>query len=77
MGWQAQTGRLPESVALHFLESGVVGQVSVDDKRLAEARRVIGRVAGGIRAREFTATPSARVCGGCPYRDICPSSAAR
>jgi hypothetical protein len=77
MGWQAQTGRLPDAVALHFLESGVVGRVTVDEHRMAEARGVIGRVAGGIRSRDFAATPSARVCGGCPYRDICPSSAAR
>ena len=38
MGYEAMTGRLPDAVALHFLESGLVGEVEVDPKRLAKAR---------------------------------------
>ena len=37
MGYEAMTGRLPDAVALHFLESGLVGRVEVDPKRLAKA----------------------------------------
>ena len=37
MGYEAMTGRLPDAVALHFLESGLVGEVAVDPKRLAKA----------------------------------------
>ena len=39
MGYEAMTGRLPDAVALHFLESGLVGEVAVDPKRLAKAAR--------------------------------------
>ncbi len=77
MGWQAQTGHLPDAVALHFLESGVTGTARVDEKRLAGARQVIATAAAGIRARAFEATPSFQACTNCAYRDICPASVAR
>ena len=38
MGYEAMTGRLPDAIALHFLESGLVGRVEVDPKRLAKAK---------------------------------------
>jgi len=77
MGWQARTGRLPDAVALHFLESGLVGTSIVDDRRLTAARGEIRKAAAGIRARAFAATPSWVACSWCAYREICPASAAR
>jgi DNA helicase-2/ATP-dependent DNA helicase PcrA len=77
MGYEAMTGRLPDEVALHFLESGLVGRVPVDRKRLAKARERIGQAAAGIRARDYTPKPEYVACGYCPFRDICPSSVAR
>jgi DNA helicase-2/ATP-dependent DNA helicase PcrA len=77
MGYEATTGRLPDVVALHFLETGVVGRVPVDPKRIAKGRDRIRRAAAGIRAGDFGATPDTLACGYCPYRDICPSSLAR
>jgi DNA helicase-2/ATP-dependent DNA helicase PcrA len=77
MGYEAMTGRLPDQVALHFLDSGLVGRVDVDPKRVTKARLRIAEVAAGIRARRFEATPDPMVCTRCPFRDICPSSAAR
>lgn len=76
MGYEAMTGRLPDALALHFLDSGLVGKVDVDPKRLAKARAKIRSAAAGIRARDYTATPEPMACSWCPYRDICPSSAA-
>jgi DNA helicase-2/ATP-dependent DNA helicase PcrA len=76
MGYEAMTGRLPDRLQLHFLDSGLVGRVDVDPKRLAKARRTIATVTKGIRAREYTATPSRMTCAYCPFRAICPSSAA-
>ena len=32
MGYEAMTGRLPDAIALHFLESGLVGKVDVGVK---------------------------------------------
>jgi hypothetical protein len=63
-------------VALHFLDSGLVGKVDVDPKRVAKARDRIATAAAGIRARDYRATPDAMACSWCPFRDICPSSVA-
>ena len=76
MGYEALTGRLPDHLALHFLDSGLVGKVDVDPKRLTKARERIATAAAGIRARDYRATPDAMACSWCPFRDICPSSAA-
>jgi PD-(D/E)XK nuclease superfamily len=62
---------------LWFLESGLVGRVQVDEKRLDKARDSIRKAAGGIRARKFQATPDYIACGFCAFRDICPASAAK
>ncbi len=77
MGYQALTGRLPDAVQLHFLESGLVGRAEVDGKRIAKARSQIGTAAAGIRAREFRPRPDPLSCTYCAFRDICPASAAR
>ena len=77
MAYEAQTGRLPDVVALHFLDSGLVGSVPVDRKRLMKARARIGEAATGIRARDFAARPDPLACSYCPFRAICPSSAVR
>ena len=76
MGYEALTGRLPDQLALHFLDSGLVGRVDVDPRRLAKARERIATAAAGIRARDYHATPDAMACSWCPFRDICPSSVA-
>ena len=76
MGYEAMTGRLPDALALHFLDSGLVGKVPVDPKRLAKARDKIATAAAGIRARDYTATPDQLACSWCAFRDICPSSVA-
>ena len=76
MGYEALTGRLPDALSLNFLESGLVGTVEVDPKRLARARVKIQTAAAGIRARDYTATPDQLACSWCAYRDICPSGVA-
>jgi DNA helicase-2/ATP-dependent DNA helicase PcrA len=77
MGYQALTGRLPDAVQLSFLESGLVGRAEVDDRRIAKAQTQIADAATGIRARDFHAKPDPLSCTYCPFRDICPASAAR
>ena len=77
MGYEAMTGRLPDAIALHFLESGLVGKVEVDPKRLARARDRIAQAAAGMRARDYTPRPDYLACTYCAFRDICPASAAR
>jgi DNA helicase-2/ATP-dependent DNA helicase PcrA len=77
MGYEAMTGRLPDAVQLHFLDSGLVGRADVDPRRLAKARAQIATAAAGMRARDFTPKPDRLSCSYCPYREICPASAVR
>ena len=77
MGYEAMTGRLPDAIALHFLESGLIGKVDVDPRRLAKAREKIAEAAAGMRARDYTPRPDYLACTYCAFRDICPASVAR
>jgi DNA helicase-2/ATP-dependent DNA helicase PcrA len=77
MGYEALTGRLPDTLALHFLGSGLVGEVAVDPKRLTKARDKIALAAAGMRARDYAPKPDFLACSYCAYRDICPSRAVR
>jgi DNA helicase-2/ATP-dependent DNA helicase PcrA len=77
MAYEAMTGRLPDAVQLHFLDSGLVGRAEVEPARLEKARAKIATAAAGIRARDYTPKPGALACTYCPFRDICPSSVAR
>jgi len=77
MGYEAMTGRLPDAVALHFLESGLVGTATVDRRRMEKARESIRTAAAGIRAREFGPRPDFISCSYCAFREICPASAVR
>ncbi len=77
MAYEAMTGRLPDAVQLHFLDSGLVGRADVEPERLEKARSKIATAAAGIRARDYTPKPGTLACTYCPFRDICPSSVAR
>ena len=75
LAYESQHGRLPEELALHFLESGIVGRSPASPKRLAKAAEQVTTVSEGIRAGDFTANPSPMRCGFCPFREICPDAA--
>ncbi|MGH2401256.1 MAG: ATP-dependent helicase [Candidatus Limnocylindria bacterium] len=71
---EAEHGALPDELALHFLESGIVGRAAPTEKRLEKAQEKLTEAATGIRAGRFEATPSAMRCGYCPFREICPDA---
>jgi DNA helicase-2/ATP-dependent DNA helicase PcrA len=75
LGWEAEHGRPPDDLALHFLESGLVGHSLPTPARLEKARNLIAAAATGIRSGEFGANPGPMRCGGCPFRTICPDAA--
>ena len=77
MAWQAETGRLPDAVALSFLESGLVGTADVDTARVETGVAAIRTAAAGIRAGAFEPSPSYMACSWCAFRDVCPASVAR
>jgi CRISPR/Cas system-associated exonuclease Cas4 (RecB family) len=61
---------------LHFLETGLVGSVVPDPTRLQKARDEVAAAVAGIAAAEFRPTPNPVTCGYCPFRQLCPQSAA-
>jgi len=71
---EAQHGALPDELALHFLESGIVGRAEPSEKRLEKAQEKLAQAADGIRAGRFEAEPAAMRCGHCPFREICPDA---
>jgi DNA helicase-2/ATP-dependent DNA helicase PcrA len=75
LAWEAETGTLPSSLELWFLDSGVVGRATPDGRRLDRARATLAAVAQGIRSGDFRARPDQATCSYCPYRRICPSAA--
>jgi DNA helicase-2/ATP-dependent DNA helicase PcrA len=75
LAYEAQHGRLPDELTLHFLESGIVGRVTPSAKRLEKAAEQVAGVGEGIRAGHFEAAPSPMRCGFCPFREICPDAA--
>jgi DNA helicase-2/ATP-dependent DNA helicase PcrA len=75
LAWEARHGRLPDTLALHFLESGLVGRSEVTERRLERAQEKVISAASGIRQGAFEATPSTVRCGMCPFREICPDAA--
>jgi DNA helicase-2/ATP-dependent DNA helicase PcrA len=77
MGYEAMTGRLPDEVALNFLDTGLEGRARVDRKRIDKARDAIRTVAAGIHAGDFEPRPDPLACGYCAFREICPASVAR
>ncbi|MDP9266391.1 MAG: ATP-dependent helicase [Chloroflexota bacterium] len=67
-------GRRPARAVLHFLETGARGEIAPTDADHSLVQALITSTAAKIRQRQFAATPSARVCGECPFERICPSS---
>jgi DNA helicase-2/ATP-dependent DNA helicase PcrA len=75
LAYEAQHGRLPKVLALHFLESGLIGTSEPAERRLERTLVHLGTAAEGIRAGAFEAKPSSAACGYCPFREICPDAA--
>ncbi len=75
LAYEQMHQRIPDAVELHFLESGLVGGARKTEGDLAETRATVERVARGVRARSFTATPGYMACSYCAFREICPSTA--
>ena len=73
---EQRTGVLPVAMQLDFLESGLVGETTPEPARLAKARDQLHGAIAGIAAQEFTPRPNPVACGYCPFRQVCPASAA-
>ncbi|MFC1568680.1 ATP-dependent helicase [bacterium] len=74
MAYEQICGCRPNQLELHFLESGLIGQVKVTDKIVEKAKDKIKNAANGIRRRDYTAKASYMACQYCAYSGICPSA---
>jgi DNA helicase-2/ATP-dependent DNA helicase PcrA len=75
LAYASKYGRPPDEVQLHFLESGLIGRAEKNEDDLEKTRETILKVADGIRAQNFTATPTYLACQYCAYRQTCPYTA--
>jgi DNA helicase-2/ATP-dependent DNA helicase PcrA len=73
---EAVSGAPPVRVQLRFLDSDTVGGAELTPARLDRARKTVARAGEGIRRGDFAPKPDLVACGFCPFRDICPASAA-
>lgn len=67
-------GTRPARAELHFIGSGEIGSVAIEDAHIANARERATEAAAGIRAARFEPTPGARTCARCEYRQVCRHS---
>ena len=65
----------PERVTLYFTEAATRMTTTRTDEQLDAARAEILAQAARIRSGDFAATPSARECGWCDFRAMCPARA--
>jgi ATP-dependent DNA helicase UvrD/PcrA len=72
LAYREQSGKIPDSVELHFLETGRIGQSKRTEKDLEKTMALIREAADGIRAGDFAARPSYMACRYCAYNQICP-----
>lgn len=74
---KANNGKIPDSVGLHFLENGVVGEYEPNEKSLEKAEEEIKVVSEGIKKGDFQAKPSYMACSVCPFNRVCPFTATK
>lgn len=67
-------GVVPDSLELHFVDSGLIGRAAFDYDDLKETREKIREVASAIKEGNFQATPGYYSCTYCVFRYICPST---
>lgn len=75
LAYERVFGKIPATVALYYVESGLIGRAQVGPKRLESAIEKITTAGQGIRDRDFTPKPNPFVCNYCPYNNICPATA--
>jgi DNA helicase-2/ATP-dependent DNA helicase PcrA len=73
LAYRETYGERPAAAELHFVETGLVGRLPVDDDVLGEAEEAIDEAAAGIRRREYHAAPGYAACQMCAFRAVCPS----
>jgi len=77
LAYNEMEGKLPDSVELRFLESGLSGKTRPGEKDFENTIEKIEKSARGIRHAEYKAKPDYNTCRFCAYSGVCPSTAYR
>lgn len=72
LSWQKIQGKLPDTVKLYFVESGISGSFVPTEKSIKKTIEEIEKATEGIRKRDFHATPKYDKCPYCPFNFYCP-----
>ncbi|MDI6840366.1 MAG: ATP-dependent DNA helicase [bacterium] len=64
-------GKLPSRIELHFVDTGVVGELKNVSEKIKKVKQIINDVAHRIRARDFLPNPTYRACEFCTCRMLC------
>ena len=70
-------GALPRRLVLYFLESGIIGDIEVQEEGLEEVKEKVREVSAGLRSQDFSAKPTYMACAYCAYNQICPFAAVK
>ncbi len=74
LAYLKETDRLPASVKLYFVDTGVIGSFEPTEKSVQRTEEKIERVFEGIRSREYGPTPGLNSCRYCPFGLYCPAT---
>lgn len=72
LAYKEKSGKLPNRVELHFLESGLLGKAEKTQDDLNKVIEKIKEVSCLIREQDFEARPAYQACHYCAYNQICP-----
>lgn len=74
LAWEKTSGKIPETVKLYFIETGLQGSFEPTEKSISKTVSEIEKATAGIRSRDFGATPKYDKCPYCPFKFYCPSA---
>ncbi|MDD3481016.1 MAG: ATP-dependent DNA helicase [Patescibacteria group bacterium] len=69
---EKNTGQIPDTVSLYFVDSGLLGEAKKTEKQLEVVEENILKVAEGIREADFSARPAYGECTRCAFNSLCP-----
>jgi DNA helicase-2/ATP-dependent DNA helicase PcrA len=75
LGFKETEGKLPETLKLHFLESGLQAELHPNEEYLKDKLDEVESAFEGIRAGAYDPKPDFMACKFCNFSRICPSSA--
>lgn len=72
LSWRENYNKIPETVSLQFVDSGLVGSITKTEKQLEKLTETIEGVGEGVRSANFLPNPGFGECTRCAFRGICP-----